>query len=183
MKTAKYKSEKSFRGVSTLDVIKITLRMNLLLLMMIIFGNSIYGGHSILDLVDPSFNPQIQTTSYGMKWVNAIETLPDGKILALGGFNTYNRVPVGKFVRLNPDGSLDMTFNNQTVTAINTPSRRDRILIQPDGKILINAVGLVAGGQGPKPLFRLNADGSLDTTFNFTQTRFIGVAVLDSLGR
>jgi len=169
-------------GVSTLDAVKKYRKFGLLLLIMTVFSGIVFGGHSTLDLVDPSFNPQIQTNQYSLKWVNGIQALPDGKILALGGFNTYNGVPVGKFVRLNADGSLDTTFNNQTVTAINSPGS-GRIFVQPDGKIIINAVGLIAGGQGPKPLFRLNADGTLDTSFNFTQTGFVGAIVMDSLGR
>src|SRR5205085_10955430 len=42
--------------------------------------------------------------------------------------------------------------------------------------------GLVAGNQGPKTLLRLNADGTLDTTFNFTQSSG-GRLVMDTLGR
>jgi uncharacterized delta-60 repeat protein len=169
------------KGVSTLDVRN--MRIVLLLLVITVFGNSIYAGHSILDRVDPSFNPQIQTHSFGWKWVNQVQALPDGKVLALGGFNTYNGVPVGKLVRLNADGSLDPTFNNQTVTAAETADLAAKIIIQPDGKIVLKCTGLVAGGQGPKRLLRLNADGTFDPTFNFTQTSFIGDIAMDSLGR
>src|SRR5262245_55329751 len=110
------------KGVSTLD--NINMRIVLLFLIIADFSSSIYAGHSILDLVDPSFNPQVQTNSYNWKWVNQIQALPDGKILALGGFNNYDRVPVGKLIRLNPDGSLDPTFNNQTVTDASTADIR-----------------------------------------------------------
>ncbi len=172
------------KGVSTLDVIN--MRIVLLFLVVIAFSYPVHAGHSILDRVDPSFNPQVQTNSYAWKWVNQIQALPDGKILALGGFNTYNGVPVGKLVRLNADGSLDPTFNNQTVTEASTGEGQAKILLQPDGKIVLKCVGLVAGGQGPKHLLRLNADGTFDSTFNFTlsgSNNFINNIEMDSLGR
>ena len=155
----------------------------LFLVILTAFGTNVFGGHSTLDIVDPNFNPQVQTTSYGLKWVSAVEVLPDGKLLALGAFNSYNGAPVGKLVRLNADGSLDTTFNNQTVTSIQSVTPPGTILIRPDGKIILRSVELVAGNQGPKPLLRLNADGTLDSSFNFPQTNFIFRSFLDSLGR
>lgn len=185
MKSEKNKSEKSFRGVSTLDFIKTTLKTNLLLLLIIIFGSSIYGGHSILDLVDPSFNPQIQSDFFAGKFVYNVEVQPDGKILAFGHFSSYNRVPVGKLVRLNPDGSLDSTFNNQTVisTEIATP-RNSKILLQPDGKIILQAPGIETAGQSLKDIIRLNSDGALDTSFNYyVPNSYIRSVIVDALGR
>lgn len=41
-------------------------------------------GHSILDAIDPTFNPQIQTNSFGLKSVVNITPQPDGKILVSG---------------------------------------------------------------------------------------------------
>src|SRR5947207_46219 len=95
---------------------------------LIIFCGSVLGQY---NAVDPTFNLQVESSVYGRKWVNAVQVLPDGKIMALGAINTYNRVPVGKLVRLNADGSLDTTFNNQTVTAVNEMEQA-RILVQPD---------------------------------------------------
>jgi uncharacterized delta-60 repeat protein len=169
------------KGVSTLDVKN--MRVVLLFLAIIAFSNSIYAGHSILDRVDPTFDPQVQTNSYGWKWVNNIQVLPDGKFLAYGGFNTYNGVPVGKLVRLNADGSLDPTFNNQTVTASSTGDSNARIILQPDGKILLKGGGLVAGGREPRTLIRLNADGTFDPGFDLPPANLVGVAFIDSLGR
>ncbi len=63
---------------------------------------------------------------------------------------------------------------------------RAKILVQPDGKIVLKCVGLVAGGQGPKHLLRLNADGTFDSTFDFTligSSNFVNNIEMDSLGR
>jgi uncharacterized delta-60 repeat protein len=75
-------------------------------------------------------------------------------------------------VRLNPNGTLDTTFNGngkRTIrfTAAGTPSTDDAsiVLIQPDGKILIGGSTNSLDGQTSFALARLNPDGSLDTTF------------------
>ncbi len=167
-------------GVSTLDCKK--MRIVLLFLLIISFGGTIYAGHSILDRVDSTFNPDIVANLYGIKIVNQVQALPDGKILAIGNFTSYNRVPVGRVVRLNADGSLDPTFNTQAVTSFDAGGPAT-ISLQPDGKIVLMAWDIVAGGQGPKPMVRLNSDGSLDTSFNFTLSNFVSGITIDSLGR
>ena len=183
MKYANYKN--ILRGVSTLDVTKKHLIAPFLLIIFTALSANIFGrgGHSTLDLVDPSFNPYIQTSSFGFKWVNQIQALPDGKILAIGGFNSYNRVPTGKLVRLNPDGSLDATFNNQTITDVTSFDIAARIIIHPHGKIVLKGSGIIVAGQPPKLVLRLNADGTVDPTFNYAQTGFIYKMEMDSLGR
>ena len=158
---------------------KKTIKAILFLAVLITFTGSTFGQHNI---VDPTFNLQVQSSVYGVKWVNAIQVLPDGKLLALGSFNTYNGVPVAKLVRLHANGSLDTTFNNQTVIAVNAMETQSRIFIQPNGKIVLKCGGLVAGNQGPKPMLRVNADGTFDPTFNFT-VGVVGTTVMDSLGR
>lgn len=170
------------KGVSTLDVKN--MRMVLLFLVIIALGGNIYAGHSILDRVDPVFNPEIEAHLYGIKVVNQLQTLPDGKILAYGLFNSYNRIPTGNFVRLNADGSLDTTFNNQLITSQNNcGGLGSRILRQPNGKILVACSDMVVNGQAPRGMLRLNADGTLDTSFNFTQGNGVARLILDSLGR
>jgi uncharacterized delta-60 repeat protein len=181
MKHADHKN--ILKGVSTPGVMKNKFKVLLFLIILTAFSADVFGGHSTLDIVDPNFNPNIQTNSYGFKWVNQIQALPDGKLLALGGFNNYNGVPVGKLIRLNPDGSLDPTFHNQTVTDAQSFEISAQILIQSDGKIVLKCSGLVAGGQGPKQLLRLDADGTFDATFNFTQSGSIFKLNLDSSGR
>jgi uncharacterized delta-60 repeat protein len=103
-------------------------------------------------------------------FVLALSVQPDGKILVGGSFTTLGGGGTGmtsrNFIgRLNPDGSLDTTFDpgaNDSVRAM---------AVQPDGKILVGGsfTTLGGGGTGTTPrhhLGRLNADGSLDQTFN-----------------
>jgi uncharacterized delta-60 repeat protein len=185
MKNAAFDRKTNLRGVSTLDLIEKNLRILLLLaLIAAAFAGSAFGagGHSTLDIVDPSFNPQIVANLYGGKFVQQVEVLPDGKILAFGYFSSYNRVPVGRMVRLNADGSLDPTFNNQTITLSDNSSGNPRIIIQSDGKIVLLAGNVVAGGQAAKNLLRFNSDGTLDTSFNYILGGPSDISI-DSLGR
>jgi len=154
------------KGVSTLDAKRKLSRFILPLLLMTALSGAAYAGHSILDSVDPTFNPQIQTDSFGLKSIVNITPLPDGKILVSGYFNSYNRQPVGSLIRLNADATLDASFNNNVLAA---GTYATGIVLQPDGKIVINGYNLTLNGQTTPtdPVIRLNQDGSVDTTFDF----------------
>lgn len=182
MKKANNNRKDILKGVSTLDEFSGSARIALLLLIIIAFGGSIRAGHSVLDLVDPSFNPQIQTNSFGVKQVNAIVPVADGKMLFAGIFNSYNRQPVGRIIRLNANATLDTTFNNNVLIA---PSFPNQIVLQADGKILIRGVSLTLNGQtGPaRPIVRLNTDGTPDPTFNYTEDERVSEIAVDAGGR
>jgi uncharacterized delta-60 repeat protein len=157
-----------------------TSRAFLLFLVAVAFTLAVAGQ----SVVDPTFNPEVVANLYGSKTVDFVHALPDGKILVFGSFNSYNRVPTGKLIRLNSDGSLDTTFNNSTITAKGTCNNgRAQMAVQPDGKIVIPCRDMVANGQPAKNLLRLNADGTLDTSFNYTLNSQVDACVLDSLGR
>ena len=85
-----------------------------------------------------------------------------GSILIAGEFTSYNGTNRNFVARLNPDGSLDPTFD--------TSSGPDGIVravaLQADGRVFIGGDFLNVGGVGRNHIARLNADGSLDTTFD-----------------
>ncbi len=91
---------------------------------------------------------------------SSILVQPDGKILVIGTFTTFNGSPVGKLVRLNSDGSLDAgfapAFNNDIYA----------IALQPDGKIVATGIFSVVFTTARTGIARVNADGSLDIGFN-----------------
>jgi len=112
-----------------------------------------------------------------------IDIQSNGNILFGGSFNTYTSAGQTStkqaIVSLNPNGTIDTTFN-QFGTGFTAGSVRD-ICIQPDRKILLagsefisyNGVALTKCG-----LIRLNPDGSLDTSFiRNTSTNVIGYEV------
>jgi uncharacterized delta-60 repeat protein len=108
--------------------------------------------------VDPGFNPN----ATGI--VRALAVLPDGKIMMAGSFQHVAGSFRGGLVRLLPDGSLDTTFQVGTANV-------NALAVQPDGKVLVGGCFLAFGGAGtgtiPKrSLARLNADGSIDNSFD-----------------
>ena len=135
---------------------------------------------------------------------------PDNKVIVFGNFQVVNGAVRSQIARLNPDGSLDATFNCATcdfnisnallqsdgkivvsgstnnflltvVYRLNPDGSRDASFtspsesvggsasafvnaIQPDGKILVTRSGFI-GGSFFADLYRLNSDGTFDTTF------------------
>ncbi|MEZ0007492.1 putative delta-60 repeat protein [Flavobacterium sp. 28YEA47A] len=95
----------------------------------------------------------------------------DGKILLGGGYiHSYNGVPTRNMIRLNSDGTLDTSFVYPYTYAPSTFSSIYKIVVQPDGKILVSgnqsgAADTLGNYIGQPHIFRLNANGSLDSTF------------------
>ncbi|WP_119793388.1 T9SS sorting signal type C domain-containing protein [Flavobacterium anhuiense] len=93
--------------------------------------------------------------------IEAIVVQSDGKILLGGHFKTFNAQPFSGIVRLNPDGSIDSSFNirngfDKYVYAM---------ALQSDQKIIVGGSFLTFDGISQKRIVRLNTDGSLDVTF------------------
>ena len=101
--------------------------------------------------------------------IQAAVLQPDGKIVAIGGGDTFT------LVRYNSDGAVDNTFglaaNNNVVTTPNTSNAYGAVL-QPDRKIVV--VGdYNDGGRSVFCLVRYNSDGSIDTTFGSNGTGIV----------
>jgi uncharacterized delta-60 repeat protein len=89
-----------------------------------------------------------------------VATQADGKVVMTGVFTSHDGVPHNNVLRLNPDGTVDSSFDVQTDRSTRA------LLIQPDGKILIAGFfGEVNGVPMPR-IARLNSDGTLDPSFN-----------------
>jgi uncharacterized delta-60 repeat protein len=176
--------------------------------------------------VDLSFNAN---NTEANDTVNDIAVRPSGKIVIGGEFTTYNTIPRQKLAQLNEDGTLDTSFQNNTVLSstvvndveilsnekvlvgtnfdaagsplllFNTDGTFDptfapyiarigvvrEILQQPDGKILVAGEFPFVNGVERKSLARLNADGSLDTSFvpYFNTTQIITAVALQADGK
>jgi uncharacterized delta-60 repeat protein len=85
----------------------------------------------------------------------------DGKYVVVGSFTTFHGVARNNIARLNPDGTLDTSFNPGTGAnaAIYT------VLVGPDEKIYLGGTFTTYNGTAREYLARLNPDGSLDTSF------------------
>ena len=109
--------------------------------------------------VDGSFDPVIGATS-GQIVDNFIQ--PDGKILIAGAFSTVNGTNKNAIARFNSDGTLDAGFNSGSGPSDAVFS----IDMQSDGKIIIGGLFTSYNGMPVGRIARLNADGTLDQTFN-----------------
>ncbi|SHH21439.1 delta-60 repeat domain-containing protein/Por secretion system C-terminal sorting domain-containing protein [Chryseolinea serpens] len=94
--------------------------------------------------------------------VFALAVQPDGKILAGGTFSSYNGTAVSNIVRLNSDGTIDNTFNSGSGFDLGVY----KIVLQPDDKILVGGYFTKYNGNTHKNIVRLNADGTVDATFD-----------------
>lgn len=105
----------------------------------------------------------------------AVVVQPDGKIIAAGHFPEPGGCPGwrARIVRLNPDGSLDPTFNADGFPAGAwefffgcDATYFNSLALQPDGKIVIAGSTYDNGPDLDVAVIRLTANGELDTTFN-----------------
>ncbi|MEJ0001875.1 MAG: peptidoglycan-binding protein [bacterium] len=94
--------------------------------------------------------------------VFALVLQPDGKVLVGGSFSAYDGATTNMLVRLNADGSRDETFTS-LFTGISTLTA---LALQPDGKYIVGGNFIAYGADTPSRIMRLNADGTLDTSFD-----------------
>jgi uncharacterized delta-60 repeat protein len=94
--------------------------------------------------------------------VRAVAVQPDGKILIGGSFSTVNGVICNRIARLNSDGSLDTSFDPGS--GLDNAVRS--VVVQADGKVLIGGDFTTVNDVARNRIARLNADSSLDTSFN-----------------
>ncbi|WP_329603645.1 cadherin-like domain-containing protein [Pseudomonas putida] len=110
----------------------------------------------------------------------AVDVQPDGKIL-VGGFSATNPA----VVRFNSDGSIDSTFGGGDGIFISAlVSNFDvgvDMKLQADGKILLLGQNW-NGNNYDLAVIRLNADGSLDTTFDSDGMAFVAIGTGNDTG-
>jgi uncharacterized delta-60 repeat protein len=114
--------------------------------------------------LDTSFTP----TGIGLNQrVNTLELDTNGKIIIGGYFTSYNGVTRNNIARLNSDGTLDTSFVPQG-TGLN--AYVESIAIESTGKIVVGGYFGAYDSTNINGIARLNADGSLDTSFAPTGT-------------
>ena len=113
---------------------------------------------------DDSFNPGTGADDF----VTSIAIYPDtggqhdGKIVVGGGFTSMNNIQRNGIARLNPNGSLDQSFNPGS--GANGVVRS--VALQTDGKVVIAGEFSQVNGVERNNVARLNEDGSVDTGFD-----------------
>ena len=120
--------------------------------------------------IDPSFSPTARTTDGAD--VLAIAIQPNGKILVGGRFTAFNGSPRRGIVRLLSDGTVDPNFAAITLTDPPMPFGGGPSGLWTEPKVLANGKILIGGdfiginGTPCPGIARLNANGTLDTTFH-----------------
>lgn len=107
--------------------------------------------------LDTSFSP----TSPSLPKILALN---NGRILIYGTFTSVNSVARNNVAILNSDGTLDATFVTDATTGPNAAV--SAVAQQPDGKFIITGSFTSVGTTPRWGIARLNANGSLDTTFD-----------------
>src|SRR5204862_3007274 len=98
----------------------------------------------------------------GAEIIQALAVQPDGKVVVGGIFSSIKGTNRNGIARLNADGTLDNSFNCGT----GTNGAVSSIVLQPDGKMLIGGYFTAVNGTNRSGIARLNANGSLDSSFN-----------------
>lgn len=123
--------------------------------------------------LDTSFGTEgrlVLPTTSAERIFHAVTLQPDGKILAAGWLRTELAQYVYQVdiltLRLLPDGSLDASFGSNGLAITPVPGRSAYIYdvaVKADGHIL--AAGWSPGSTSDIGVFRLNENGTLDTSF------------------
>lgn len=139
--------------------------------------------------LDVTFNGQGFVTHHnaaggnGIENGNGIALQLDGKILVAGSSVNSSGNDDMCVWRFNSNGDLDTTFNDpdgaggapgfgyvchNSAAGGNSSDIADDIVLQPDGKIVVTGVSIAGQGNYDSAVWRYNADGTLDLTFNGT---------------
>ena len=125
---------------------------------------------------DGSWDNQFSPQTNPLASVNSIAVQADGKILLGGSFGTLDGQPRNNIARLNPDGTVDPSFN---------PGADDQVcslVVQANGQILVGGAFQTLGGQPRSYLGRLNPDGTADTLFNPGADRWVQALAIQADG-
>ena len=90
---------------------------------------------------------------------------PDGKIL-VAGRSFDDGYESALLLRLNADGSVDASFERTDTAGPSVVTTISAVALQPDGKVLIGGNFSSIKGTNRNGIARLNADGTLDSTFH-----------------
>jgi uncharacterized delta-60 repeat protein len=135
--------------------------------------------------VDPTFKAAVTNNRGGS--VNVILPQPDGKFFVGGEFDAFGGRARRGVARVNADGTCDETFDaglailhavNPVDDAFLGGAFVDALALQPDGKLLVG-INYISDPlfSHPSPfhvILRLNADGTLDSSFDSSALQIVG---------
>lgn len=111
--------------------------------------------------VDTAFQTNLGSGFNGS--ILGIALQSDGKIILGGSFTTLNGTTRTRLVRLNSDGTVDTAF--YTNLGAGFASTVNRVVLQPNGQILVGGAFTTFNSSSRLRLVRLNSDGTEDSAF------------------
>lgn len=131
---------------------------------LVAYNNGLYLFDSLGNAV-PSFNSGLGFTVLGGSPFGIIHDMVeqnDGKIIVLGYFNSYDGNNVSNILRINPNGSIDLSYN--TGTGLNNTAFSGQFNTQ--GQLITVGYFSEYNGSIAKSIVRINTDGTIDNSFN-----------------
>ena len=125
-----------------------------------VLNGQFYGGVARLDFngnLDPGFNPGAGADGP----VYSILIEPNGRVLIGGGFTNVDLIPRGGVARLNPDGSLDPTFQPGS----GVEGTVYCMTLNPNNQPMLGGRFSSYNGTRRMGLALVKDDGTLDTSF------------------
>lgn len=95
-------------------------------------------------------------------WIEDMRLMPDGRIVIVGPFSTYNDVSRPCVARLLPDGQLDTTF---APGAGLSRGWAEAVEVQPDGRVIAGGWFSLANDKLAIRIARFLPDGTVDASF------------------
>jgi uncharacterized delta-60 repeat protein/uncharacterized repeat protein (TIGR01451 family) len=151
-----------------------------------------------LQVFAASVDPTFTTLDMGVPPA-VIVVQPDGKILAGGSFGKVGSTPRLALARLLNNGNLDTDFNTGIGFQLISPpvifngqvlspggtngGNINAIAVQADGKVLAGGAFTHFNSKAQNSLVRLNADGSLDTTFTPALKDSVSAILISTSGK
>ena len=110
---------------------------------------------------DATFDPGSGANAFVSSITVYTNGVNNGRIFIGGGFTAFNGSSLNSVARLLATGAVDTSFNPGT--GANGPARA--VAIDSNGKSLVTGEFTLFNGTARNRIVRLNADGSVDTTF------------------
>jgi uncharacterized delta-60 repeat protein len=105
--------------------------------------------------------------------INAVKIDTNGRILLGGNFNIYRNITTNGIIRLNPDGTKDLSFN--VGVGFNTGAQVYDINIDSNGRIIVGGIFNSYKNIPVNNLVILNNDGDIIQTLNLTDVSNTGI--------
>jgi uncharacterized delta-60 repeat protein len=114
--------------------------------------------------LDLTFNPASRV-ALNTGPVRDAHVLRDGKVLLAGGFTTVDGTNRSYIARVDANGSLDLTFDAGLIGGASVMTTVEKVLFQPDGKMIILGDFFSVDGYSRRNIARLETNGTVDTAY------------------